>query len=265
MADWRSYDAVAHRYDQVWGARFREVAAGVAELMPRPPGARVLDVGTGTGIVAEALAPAGAVLAGCDRSREMLLRARARVPGLSAAVADATALPFRSGTFDAVTACFVLSHVREHGRALREAHRVLAPGGRVAIASWAAISDPAAAIWSEALAAEVAPFALQEAAREVVPAEGEFEQEDAVARALRDAGFTDVTVHERMVRASLTIDEYLADRELSSGGRFARTRLSPERFAGMMERTRARLSARFGERFDYERGALIGLGRKGES
>ena len=101
-------------------------------------GARVLDVGCGTGALASALAErAHARVWGVEPSEGMLAVARARVPraaGLRHGRAER--LPFRDGWFDAVVLSLVV-HLLERPAALAEAARVLVPGGRIAIATFA--------------------------------------------------------------------------------------------------------------------------------
>jgi SAM-dependent methyltransferase len=97
---------------------------------------RVLDVGCGTGRLAAELARRGAKVWGVDASPEMLATAREQVgTRVGLKVGRAEELPFRDGWFDRVA--FVLSiHLVARARALEEAHRVLVPGGRVAIATF---------------------------------------------------------------------------------------------------------------------------------
>ncbi|MFV2216103.1 class I SAM-dependent methyltransferase [Actinomadura sp. LOL_016] len=97
----------------------------VAEKLRAAGAARVLDVGCGEGALNAALPDRPPfLLAGLDASAE-LLRAH---PG-PAVRGDAARLPFRDGTFDAVTAVNMLCHLDDPVPALREARRVLAPGG----------------------------------------------------------------------------------------------------------------------------------------
>jgi SAM-dependent methyltransferase len=128
MGDWAAYDAVAGRYDAVWGERFSAVADLVWRRVGRIPHASVLDVGTGTGILPHALLARDhtvAIAAGCDRSIGMLEVARTRTPSLRAVAADGQMLPFRDAAFDAATASFVMSHMSDYPAALAEMRRVL--------------------------------------------------------------------------------------------------------------------------------------------
>jgi demethylmenaquinone methyltransferase/2-methoxy-6-polyprenyl-1,4-benzoquinol methylase len=106
----------------------RETAASVVG-----PGDEVLDVCCGTGDLALAAAEAGGVVTGLDFSEPMLERARAKAPEVEWVSADALALPFAGGSFDAVTIGFGLRNLANTERGLEEMRRVLRPGGRVAI------------------------------------------------------------------------------------------------------------------------------------
>ena len=102
-----------------------------------PDGARVLEVGCGTGAVARTLAvrPGMGEVVGLDPSPVFVQRARqiaAGVEDLSYVVGGGTALPFDDGAFDAVVFHTVLSHIPEAGAALAEAARVTAAGGALA-------------------------------------------------------------------------------------------------------------------------------------
>lgn len=139
------FDRVAGHYDtlnSVMSAglhhRWRERAADRAELAA---GDSVLDVCCGTGDMAlelsKRVAPGGRVI-GCDFSEPMLDLAREKAARRSAEGvrfewADALALPYDAGRFDAVTVGFGVRNFAERERGLREMTRVLRPGGRLVI------------------------------------------------------------------------------------------------------------------------------------
>jgi demethylmenaquinone methyltransferase/2-methoxy-6-polyprenyl-1,4-benzoquinol methylase len=101
---------------------------------------RVLDVATGTGMVAAALVRRyGCRVVGLDQSREMLAGAQAKLdaePELGARIelvsGEAESLPFADGEFDHLTFTYLLRYVEDPGATLRELTRVVKPGGRVA-------------------------------------------------------------------------------------------------------------------------------------
>ena len=117
--------------------RWRARAADLAALRA---GDSALDVACGTGDLALELAarvaPAGEVV-GCDFSEEMLARARAKAVGAPAPArfewANALALPYEAGSFDAATVGFGARNFADLGRGIAEMARVVRPGGRVVI------------------------------------------------------------------------------------------------------------------------------------
>jgi demethylmenaquinone methyltransferase/2-methoxy-6-polyprenyl-1,4-benzoquinol methylase len=141
------FDRIAGIYDPLNTAmtaglhhRWRERAADQARVAA---GDRVLDVATGTGDLAIELArrvwPGGEVV-GSDFAEGMLDRARAKATKLDPQRvrprfewADATALPYDDGSFDAATVGFGARNFEDLGRGLAEMTRVVRPGGRVVV------------------------------------------------------------------------------------------------------------------------------------
>ena len=101
--------------------------------LPRDGGS-VLDVATGTGLVAAELEARGFRVTGLDQSPEMLRRARARFGGRVELVeASAESLPFPDASFDHLTFTYLLRYVDEPRATLAELARVVRPGGVVAM------------------------------------------------------------------------------------------------------------------------------------
>jgi len=131
----RLFDTIAGRYDlitrllsygqdQRWKAKLVELA--------RPSrGMRALDLASGTGDIALALAARGCRVIGLDLTLRMLQLARGKRAGASASfvTGDMMALPFPDASFDLVTAGYGLRNVPSIEPAIGEIHRVLKPGG----------------------------------------------------------------------------------------------------------------------------------------
>jgi ubiquinone/menaquinone biosynthesis C-methylase UbiE len=132
------FDRIAPSYDSWAGGQHERVAARLVDVAAPQKGEQVLDVGTGTGLVAHLVAPRvspGSVI-GIDLSDNMLALARSKksknVQFLGMA---AERLIFKPETFDLVTMGDALAYVSDPSDALAEAHRVLRPGGRLALSN----------------------------------------------------------------------------------------------------------------------------------
>ena len=110
--------------------RWRERAADLARV---GPGSRALDVATGTGDLAIALARRGGEGVGSDFSEGMLERARVKDRGVRWEQANALALPYPDNAFDAATVGFGARNFSDLRGGLSEMVRVVRPGGRVVV------------------------------------------------------------------------------------------------------------------------------------
>lgn len=133
----RTYDRWAPIYDLVFGAIFSRARTAAISASERL-GGRVLEVGVGTGISLPYYSPRCRVT-GIDISEEMLEVARKRVADRGLAnvqdlrVMDAQKLEYEAGSFDVVTAQYVVNTVPDPDAALDEFARVLRPGGELVI------------------------------------------------------------------------------------------------------------------------------------
>ena len=134
-AEWDTLRSL-HTADEPVEAALNE-ALGIGSL------GQMLDVGTGTGRMAELFAPRSSHVTGLDKSPEMLRIARTRLQDLPAnghdlVQGDFTALPFADAGFDTVLFHQVLHYAQEPETVLAEAARVTRPGGRIALVDFAA-------------------------------------------------------------------------------------------------------------------------------
>lgn len=211
------FTSVAGRYDlmndlmsfgvhRLWKRHF------VAIANPRP-GQRALDLAGGTGdiaiLVAERVGAKGLVVLS-DINPAMLAIGRDRVidAGLVANVrsslVDASAIPFADASFDLVTIAFGLRNVTDKARALREMHRVLKPGGRVAILEFSKVKAEGLRRLYDLYSFEVLPrlgrvVANDEASyRYLAESIRRHPDQPTLAGMLRDAGFERVDWHDLM-------------------------------------------------------------------
>jgi demethylmenaquinone methyltransferase/2-methoxy-6-polyprenyl-1,4-benzoquinol methylase len=120
------------------------------------PGQRILDVATGTGLVASELARRSRCeVIGLDQSEAMLARARDRLAThrelatrISLVQGEAERLPFADEEFDALTFTYLLRYVDDRDATMRELARVLKPGARIGMLEFDVPQDPVArALW----------------------------------------------------------------------------------------------------------------------
>src|SRR3954451_23815354 len=145
----RHYDRVAAVLSFGQDPRWRRT---MVEAVQARPDERVLDVATGTGLVAQALVRRYAcTVVGLDQSAAMLEGARARLERdaalgrrVSLVSGEAEHLPFPDGSFDHLTFTYLLRYVDDPAATLRELARVVKPGGRVASLEFAV---PPAPLW----------------------------------------------------------------------------------------------------------------------
>lgn len=181
----------------------KPVSAPLLEAADVRPGERVLDVACGTGVVtrlaAQLAGPDGAV-AGLDLTPDMIDVARSTAapaaPEIEWHVGDATSLPFPDASFDLVI-CQMGLMFMDGAAAVAEMHRVLVPGGRVAVSTPGRMQPPFEVLERavvDHLGAELGGF---------VRAVFSMHEPAEVGRLLGDAGFADVAAREATVRLRL--------------------------------------------------------------
>jgi len=185
---------------ELWAGRAPAYERGFARLTAHTAGAlldaagveagtRVLDVGTGPGVVARAAAARGARVTAVDAEPSMAEAAARNVPGLDVRVAVLPDLPLPDGAFDAVTGNFVINATGDPAATLAELRRVLREDGRLALTCWN--YPPSAALGIAAEAIEAAGVPLPDDIP--VPPMRAHSSPDAFAALLAGAGFGGAT------------------------------------------------------------------------
>jgi SAM-dependent methyltransferase len=290
-----AYDEAADRFAALSERYSGDLARRLVELAGLAPGERVLDVGTGAGLLAAAAAPRAGRVLGIDISAALLDRARgiADARGLGGHVEyrlmDAEALTLEDASFDAAVSLFALLHLPDPLRALQEMRRVLRPGGRlvvgvgsgapVSLAGLAHRAGRLGALWQERRGRRlVAPGSLESLlTRRLGHDEGASAhwQEHArehgaagLARLVGDAGFADVqsSWQGRDLEVATASEFWDLQRTFSSRARRRLADVPPallEELRREMEAESAAVLAR-GGRLVYPQGVLFVRARRPE-
>lgn len=133
----RGWLEAAGRYEEAFAALTAQSIEPLLDATGVTAGRRLLDVACGPGSLAAAAAGRGADATGLDFCPAMLARARAVHPEVEFIEGSAQSLPFPDDCFDAVVIAYGLLHFPDADQALREARRVLRPGGRIGFTVWA--------------------------------------------------------------------------------------------------------------------------------
>ena len=183
---------------------------------------KILDVGTGPGIVANLISGMGYDVTGIDASERMLAKARENSATLHNSVelvlADAENLPFSEASFDAVVNRYVLWSLPDPKKALSEWHRVLRPGGRLVVVDGNWYLDGQNKPGTKRLWAHISSVVF-EGKHEANRRENDGWREqlwssnakrpEADIEILREIGFEDVAVVANLNRKLLTTLDYL--------------------------------------------------------
>jgi SAM-dependent methyltransferase len=187
------WQRAADHYGDAFGALTKQTAPDLLDAVHATRGARLLDVATGPGFIAQAAADRGADVVGLDFSSAMVTEARRRHPALSFREGDAQALPFDDASFDAVVMNFGMLHLARPDAAIAEARRVLRPGGRYAFTVWAA---PERAVGFGLALRAIAEFGKGDVPLPEGPPFFRFSDQEATRTTLANAGFGGIEVRE---------------------------------------------------------------------
>ncbi|MCA9878610.1 MAG: methyltransferase domain-containing protein [Thermomicrobiales bacterium] len=220
---------------------FAPVAEQMVAGTALPPQARVLDVGCGTGIVARTVAARlrgqGAVT-GLDLNPAMLAVARQAADAAGMAITwvqgDAQALPFPEASFDLVFCQQAIQFLPDRAAAVAEMHRVLAPGGEVAVACWRGLAR-------NPFFARLAHAVEQRTGSDALATPYALDDPRDLAGFLQQAGFRDVSVEPIAFTAVYTDPDDFVEMQItaSAAGIRALQGISASDLAAVIDAVRA--------------------------
>ena len=234
-----AYALGADAYDDTWSPVIRPPAEAVVRRLDLADASCVLDVGAGTGALTPALRTAAphATIVSLDPAAEMVRYAK-RHRHVVPVLADAAGLPIADGIADAVLLAYILFMLPEPAAGLREATRVLQPGGQVGTVTWAS-EEPS-------LAAKTWDATLDELAVAPVPAHSNhagLDTSDAVATLLRKATLGPHDVWHETIESTFAPEDFWRLRTSHGSNAVRLARLDPVRREGVLNELRDRLSS----------------------
>jgi SAM-dependent methyltransferase len=264
---WMSYDTVAGVYHRVAVPWFTPMAHDLIDAVAPVPGEKVLDLGTGTGLVAKlasvAVAPDGWVV-GVDPSTEMLARGDP-TRSVTAVAGVAPGLPFADAVFDVVVANLVLSHFPDLHAGLEEVVRVMHQGSRLGCTAWASpVRAAPGNEWPEAdeivaAAKRQCGLDLPPPTEEAVPFEDQLRDRDQLVGVLADARVVDLTAELHRYQHSFAVAEFLSG--WGSQSRYLRQVAGEQRWQNFVRSAAESLHDRFGDTISCVNEAWIVVGR----
>jgi SAM-dependent methyltransferase len=225
-------------------------------------GQRVVDVATGPGTLAMLAAKRGATVDAIDFSAAMVAEFHQRLqaeplPGITVVEGDGQQLPFGDGRYDAGFSMFGLMFFPDRVRGLRELHRVLKPGGQVVVSSWMQFEGPFS-LMLDAIKAELPGLPFGQG-------KGPLSEPADFRAEMAEAGFADVTVHERQHLGPVaSLAEFWATVERTTAPVvLLKRKLGEARWKEVSAGVVGRLRAHVGDGpFDLPFRALLGHARK---
>jgi ubiquinone/menaquinone biosynthesis C-methylase UbiE len=185
--------SVAHAYAAILATVTSQSISALFDAAGVRAGSAVLDVACGPGDLCSAARDSGALPVGLDVSAEMIEIAHAAHPEIRFVEGDAEQVPFTDGSFDAVIIAFGLLHIGRPDEALREAWRVLRPGGKLAFAVWA---PPARSQGFQFFLDAIREFGTLDVAMPEGPPVFRFSDPEECRRTLAACGFSDVSTRD---------------------------------------------------------------------
>lgn len=189
----KGWNQKARDYGDYAGHITRQAVEPLLDAVEVEAGSVFLDIATGPGYTAGAAQARGAIATGVDFSAAMIGEASRNYPTALFYEGDAEHLVFPSGFFDAAVCPFGLFHMADPDKAISEAWRVLKPGGKFAFTVWA---PPEKHVFFKLVLGAISRHGSMDAPLPEAPHFFRFSEPAESQRALKIAGFSDITISE---------------------------------------------------------------------
>jgi SAM-dependent methyltransferase len=247
-----SFSQDAPLYERFEAASLAALGRRLLAGLPIHSASVVVDIGAGVGTLLPAIQEAAprAFVAGVDAAEGMIRRASR---DFGRVVMDAGRLALRDASTDAAVMPFMLFFLPDPRRGLAEARRVLRPGGRLGVATWAAgVNEyPADEIWADLLDELGAPPDLATSRVDLM------DTPEKLVELLKDEGFRGVHTATEAEPVSMTIDQFLEVRAKIGRSKRRLQRLAPDVRTALVSEARRRLARLRPEDFTDPQVALL--------
>jgi ubiquinone/menaquinone biosynthesis C-methylase UbiE len=255
------YSQRAVAYSRFWAPVINPMARPLLSAMPLAGARRILDVGTGTGTLWPLIQSAApeVKLYGVDRAEGMLREGDDLLRG-SVSVMDAENLGMRPAVFDAALLLFVLFHIPDPVRALREIRATLRPGGLLGLVVWG--NDPGlpgSAIWGEELDRVGAAADPRDSS---VMRQSWMDTPEKLADLLKPAGFISPQFWTRRFVHKWTVENLLATQTQCGLPSRRLSTLSAEARDACVNRVRARMENLTASELEYRVEIIYAIGHQ---
>jgi SAM-dependent methyltransferase len=244
-------------YERFWAASLAALGRRLLTGLPIHNASVVVDIGAGVGALLPAIREAAprAFVAGVDAAEGMIRRAP---QDFGRAVMDAARLALRDASIDGAVMPFMLFFLPDPRRGLAEARRVLRPGGRLGVSTWAAGLNNYRAdeIWVDLLDEYGAP------SEQATPKVDLMDTPEKLVGLLKNAGFRDVRTATDAEPVPMTLDEFLEVRSLIGRSKRRLQSLAPDVRTALLSEARKRLEKLRPEDFTDPEVALLAWASK---
>ena len=254
---------MARHYAKASGPlQFQQPARDLISFLKVAPGHAFLDIGSGSGLIATfangATGEAGFVVA-LDSSIEMLKQQNKQVRRI---VANAQDLPFDACTFERIAAGFVITHLPDYRKGLKDWKRVLRPGGVLGATVWEAGTTKISEIWKTVLKKYINIGLVQEKFSRTIPSDEFFSIPGNLMAVFKESGFVCVMEDVRTYLISMQISQYIESKIGSVEGTIVRKHLAPEQWSRFVHELTIMLQEQFPHGIQYPRNVHFVSGEK---